>query len=74
MVMKQPGVRRAAGAGGRRGAKRPARQAQGQAGFKKLQGPVTPKPQSLGRGTGTGPAPSPSGPANFAPRRPGGLI
>ena len=37
MVMKQPGMRGAAGMGGRRGAKRPARQAQGQAGFKKLQ-------------------------------------
>jgi len=37
MVMKQPGMRGAASRGGRRGAKRPARQAQGQAAFKKLQ-------------------------------------
>ena len=37
MVMKQPGMRGAAGRGARRGAKRPARQAQGQAAFKKLQ-------------------------------------
>ena len=33
----QPGIRGMAGMGGRRGAKKPARQAQGQAGFKKLQ-------------------------------------
>ena len=37
MVMKQPGIRGAAGAGGRRGARKPARQAQGQKAFKKLQ-------------------------------------
>ena len=37
MTMKQPGIRGAAGQGARRGAKKPARQAQGQAGFKKLQ-------------------------------------
>ena len=37
MVMKQPGMRGAAGQGARRGAKKPARQAQGQAAFKKLQ-------------------------------------
>ena len=37
MAIKQPGMRDAAGMGARRGAKRPARQAQGQAGFKKLQ-------------------------------------
>ena len=37
MAIKQPGMRGAAGGGGRKGAKRPARQAQGQAAFKKLQ-------------------------------------
>ena len=37
MAIKQPGMRGAAGSGARRGAKQPARQAQGQAAFKKLQ-------------------------------------